>query len=277
MLQLAGEEIEAVSVGGLETCIGLPRHKLCFDIGRGPRSAVAMSTVAFTHSHIDHMGGIAHHVATRALLGMGPPTYLVPAPVEAHFHGLLDAFRKIDGSELPCTVIPAHPGQDVPLPKGRFIRPFSAVHTLPALGYSLWRHHTTLRSELVGADQDTIRAARDRGEAVSIQAPIPLIAFSGDSRIEVLEREPVMRQAKLLIMEVTFLDQRVPVDKARENGHIHLDEVIQRADLFENEAILFTHLSARYRYEEALEILAQRLPDGLKERVHLLERPAWCP
>jgi ribonuclease Z len=78
-------------------------------------------------------------------------------------------------------------------------------------------------------------------------------------------------------MEVTFLDQRVPVDKARENGHIHLDEVIQRADLFENEAILFTHLSARYRYEEALEILAQRLPDGLKERVHLLERPAWCP
>ena len=276
MLSLAGEEINAVSVAGLETCIELPRHKLCFDIGKGPRSAVNMSTVCFTHSHIDHMGGIAHHVATRSMLSMTPPTYLVPSEIQAPLNRLLDAFREIDGSDLPCTIRPVDPGDEIDLSKGRFLRVFKAHHTLPCVGYSLWRRSTRLKSELQGSDRETIRAARLRGEAVSVDVMHPLVAFTGDSRIDVVECEAVVREAKLLIMEVTFLDDRVPVQKARYNGHIHLDEVIERADLFSNEAILFTHLSARYRYKEALEILGKRLPASLKERVTLLPRPAWC-
>ena len=71
-------------------------------------------------------------------------------------------------------------------------------------------------------------------------------------------------------MEVTFIDERVSVESARKNGHIHLDEVIERADLFQNKAIWFTHLSARYREHEAKQVLASRLPDSLKDRVTLL-------
>jgi ribonuclease Z len=276
MLELAGTQVDAVSVAGLETCIQLPRHKLAFDIGRGPRSAVGLSTVAFTHSHVDHMGGLAHHVATRSLLGMDPPTYLVPSEVEMDFHALLDALRKIDGSQMPCTVIPARPGEDIPLPSRRFLRPHAAVHTLPALGYSLWREQTRLRPEFRDKSQEEIRDASNRGEEVSEEAAVALVAFTGDSRIEILERESALREAKLLIMEVTFLDGRVDVERARDNGHTHLDEVIERADLFQNEAILFTHLSARYRFAEAAQILERRLPDSLKERVTLLRRPAWC-
>ena len=73
-----------------------------------------------------------------------------------------------------------------------------------------------------------------------------------------------------MIMEVSFIDDRVSVESARKNGHIHLDEVIARADLFQNKAILFTHLSARYREQEAVQALEARLPDTLKERVTLL-------
>jgi len=207
---------------------------------------------------------------------MDPPTYLLPAQVQAPFERLLDAFREVDGSDLPCTIKPVHAGDEVNLGKGRFLRVFGAVHTVAAVGYSLWQNRTQLIPELHGSDQATIRAARQRGEQVAIDTPHPLVAFTGDSRIEIVDREPVVRQAKLLIMEVTFLDDRVPVEKARANGHIHLDEVIERADAFENEAILFTHLSARYRYKEALEILARRLPERLKERVTLLPRPDWC-
>ena len=235
-----------------------------------------MSTVCFTHSHIDHMGGIAHHVATRSMLSMTPPTYLVPSEVQAPLHRLLDAFREIDGSDLPCTIRPVDPGDEIDLSKGRVVRVFKAHHTLPCVGYSLWRRSTRLKPELQGADRETIRATRMSGQSVSVDVMHPLVAFTGDSRIDVVESEAVVREAKLLIMEVTFLDERVPVKKARDNGHIHLDEVIERADLFSNEAILFTHLSARYRYKEALEILAKRLPASLKERVTLLPRPAWC-
>ena len=35
-MDLGGVNIEAISVGGLETCIQLPGAKLAFDIGRCP-------------------------------------------------------------------------------------------------------------------------------------------------------------------------------------------------------------------------------------------------
>ena len=76
-----------------------------------------------------------------------------------------------------------------------------------------------------------------------------------------------MRTAKLLILEVTFLDDQVSVEKARSTGHVHLDEVCERADLFENEALLFSHISRRYRAREVREILARRLPASLADRV----------
>ena len=214
-------------------------------------------------------------MATRSLLGMTPPTYLVPAEMVPAFHDLLDAFRKIDGSQMPCKVISTRPGEAFQMKRNCFLLPFEASHTAPAVGYGLWRKHTILRPDLKGKTQDEIRAAANRGEDVSIETSVPLVAFTGDSRIDVVDQEEVLRKAKLLIMEVTFLDDRVNVQRARENGHIHLDEVIDRAEVFENEAILFTHLSARYRYDEASRILDKRLPKTLKERVTLLPRPDW--
>ena len=45
---------------------------------------------------------------------------------------------------------------------------------------------------------------------------------------------------------------------ARRHGHIHIDELLDRASLFENDRILIMHLSARHRIEEAQEIAAQK-------------------
>ena len=52
----------------------------------------------FTHAHIDHMGGIGHHAATRSMLSMGPPTYVVLTAVVDGVERLLEAFRALDGS-----------------------------------------------------------------------------------------------------------------------------------------------------------------------------------
>ena len=101
----------------------------------------------------------------------------------------------------------------------------------------------------------------------------PILAFTGDTCIDVVEREEVVRTAKVLVMEVTFFDDRVSVENARDKGHIHLDEVLDRAELFDNEHILFTHQSARYTHREAEEICARRLPEGLRERVTVLGLP----
>ena len=269
-LELAGIAVRGVSEAGVRTVIELPGLDLAFDMGTCPRSAVRRSTVLFTHAHVDHMGALASHCATRALMGMKPPTYIVPRAVEADVHDLLDAWRRLDFSEMPCRVVPLDPGESRTLGRGLVVRPFRAVHRVPAQGYVIWRRRSRLRADLVGQDPAEIAAARQRGEAVSEWVEEPLVAFSGDTRIDALDREPSVWEARLLILEVTFFDGRVSVERARGKGHVHLDEVVRRARRFHNQAVLFTHRSLRYSLEEAEAIVDRRLPAELRERVRLL-------
>lgn len=275
-MELAGETVRAVSVGGMETCIALPRHKLGFDIGRCPPFAHALSRILFTHAHSDHMGGVVHHCTTRDLLGMKPPEYWVPAENEADFHALLEVWRRLDRSSLPCTVRPVRPGERHAIGQGRWVEVFRAPHRVPAVGYALGRERQKLKAELVGAPREEIIRRRQAGEPIHDTVDTTLVAFCGDTTIEVVDREPLVRTARLLLLEVTFLDDRVRVRDARRKGHVHLDEVIARADLFENEALLFTHVSARYSNAEMRRILGRRLPERLRGRAHVLpHEPPW--
>jgi ribonuclease Z len=266
MGQIHGVTVHALSVGGLETCLTLPGFDLAIDQGRAQPGAVFCGTVLFTHAHIDHMGAAASHCATRSLMGLPPPRYAVPAEDAAAFEALLDAWRRLDRSPLDCTVLPASPGTTVDLGRGRSARAFRSLHRVPCLGWSLWEPRKRLAPAWAGAPPAELQAARRRGEAVDLVVERPVFAYTGDTLIEVVEREAVVREAAVLFLECTFLDDRVSVASARDKGHIHLDEVIARADLFANEALVFCHLSARYRTEEAAALLAARLPPSLRAR-----------
>lgn len=51
------------------------------------------------------------------------------------------------------------------------------------------------------------------------------VAFTSDTQIEVLDQNPHLQQARVLILECTFVDDKISIAMARERGHIHLDEV----------------------------------------------------
>jgi ribonuclease Z len=68
-------------------------------------------------------------------------------------------------------------------------------------------------------------------------------------------------------MECTFLDDRKSLEAARAGCHIHLDEVIERADRFANEHVVMMHLSQLYRPDEVAGILHRRLPEPLRSKV----------
>lgn len=276
-LELLGEPVRAVSVGGLETCIQLPNEKICFDIGRCPPESVRYERVLFTHAHTDHMGGVVHHCASRDMMGMAPPAYFLPAENVEAFGDMLDAWRRLDRSDLPCTVHPVSPGDRIDLGKGRFVDVFRAYHRVPTVGYGVGHTRERLRDDLQGAPRDVIVAKRAAGEDIHQRTEVIEWAFCGDTTLAVLERQQVPRAARRLILEVTFLDDRVSVDASRNKGHIHLDEIVQKAHLLENEAILFTHVSRRYPNPQIRKILRARLPASLFERVTVLEHAApWA-
>jgi len=267
MVRLAGIEVRGLSRGGLETCIDLPELKVCFDIGRCPSEAVARPTVLFTHAHMDHMGGIAYHAATRSLYRLGPATYVVPREDQEAVAALFDAWRRLDRSDLEHQLVALSPGEEWTLPNRLRVRPFRSYHSVPCQGYGLWSVRRKLRPELAGLTTDEIVALKRAGEDPTVAVETPEVVFTGDSLIEVVEREEAVRRARLLVLEVTFLDERVSVDECRAKGHIHLDEVVERTDLFENEALLLTHFSSRYAPAEVRELLDRRLPKRLRQRV----------
>lgn len=261
-------QVGGLSIGGIETCIDIPELKLCLDVGRCPQWAVARSTVLITHAHLDHLGGLASHVGTRAMLGMAPARYVLASDEIGRVAGLLDAWRALDRSPLPAELVPLDVGQELELARDWRVRPFRSVHRIACQGYALWRCRRGLRPEFRGLPQAELRRlASEQGVSLSAEHWVPELAFPGDTRIEVVEREEVVRKARVLVLECTFLDDRVDLARVRESGHVHLDQIVERAELFENEHVILTHFSTRYAPDQVRAILAARLPPGLRERV----------
>ena len=136
LLRLAGWDIDdaSVSIGGQETCIILPSLRLAFDIGRCPQRAVYMETLCVSHCHMDHVGGAGFHAASRGMLSLPPPTFLLPPPALPALARLFEALRELDGgSDLAYLPVSLAPGGEHALAGGRHVlRPFPTVHPVPS-------------------------------------------------------------------------------------------------------------------------------------------------
>ncbi len=262
-------KLEGSSVAGIETCIEVPSLRLVLDMGRCTQSAIHQPLVLLSHGHLDHMGAIAQHAARRSMLRMGESTYLVPAAVARDVEELFNAAGRLDGQVIPRRVVPLSPGEEFRITKQRWVRPFETYHRVPSQGYTVWERRHRLRSEFHGLPGARLAELRKSGVNIEASQDIALLSFTGDTRIEVLERTPELQHSETLIMETTFLDHRMSVEDARSSGHIHLDEVLERAELLPRGEVVMSHFSARYSDEEVQRIVLSRLPDELHGVVKL--------
>ena len=71
-------------------------------------------------------------------------------------------------------------------------------------------------------------------------------------------------------MEITFCDDSVSPESAKQHGHTHIEDVVQGAHLLQNEHILVMHLSARHSWKEVEKAIAKKLPRELSQRMTVL-------
>jgi ribonuclease Z len=263
-------DLSGVSVAGVETCIEVPGMRLLLDLGACPRSAVSQPVVLVSHGHLDHIGAIANHAARRALLGMSAGVYVVPRAIAADVEVLFNAAGQLDGQTIPRRVVALAPGEEHALGKGRVVRAFETFHRVPSQGYTVWETRSRLRPELRDVPGPQLGELRRQGVVIDEVREVPRLSFTGDTRVEVLERTPELQHTECLVIEASFLNDLVPKAEAREMGHIHLDELIDRAELLPKTDVVFSHFSARYSPQDVFDILARRLSDELREVVRPL-------
>lgn len=258
------------SIAGIETCIEVPTLKVLLDLGRCSRTAVTFPVALVSHGHLDHMGAIAHHAARRSMMHMEEGVYVVPRRVVGQTEALLDAAGDLDGQVIPRRVIPLSPGEEYALSKSRYVRAFETFHRVPSQGYTVWERRHRLRDEFRNLEGARLGELRRSGVVIDETYETPLLSFTGDTRVEVLERNPELQRTETLVIETTFLDDRVTVEGAREMGHIHLDEILDRRDLLPKTEVVLSHFSARYDDREVRRIVERRLPDSLRGVVRTL-------
>jgi ribonuclease Z len=189
----------------------------------------------------------------------------VPAEAAADAAAWLAASERLENVGYGVDVVAASPGDRVRLRNDRELRVLPGRHRVPTVGYLFSEVRHKLRAELEGLPGVEIAERRARGETVTRREEIPLLAYPGDCSPEVFDAAPELFEARVLLIECSFVLPE-DVDRAREYAHIHLNDLVARASLFRNEAIVLTHFSLRYRNEQIREALAH-LPDGLRERV----------
>lgn len=176
---------------------------------------------------------------------------------------------------MPVDAVGLQPGEEMALRGDTWVRAFPTVHPVPSQGYLLLSRRHKLRPEYAGLPGPEIRALRERGVAVTEAVDSPEVAFTGDTSLEFVdlccEKDPQVLKAKLLILELTFVDDDVTPEGAREMGHGHVQDLLARIDRFRDVGhVLLIHFSARYKAQQVREALEAHLPDWFKAKCTLL-------
>ncbi len=260
--------IRGISVGGVYTSLAVPELGLLFDAGASPRSLAAIDTILLSHAHVDHAGALPALLGIRALHGKSkPPRVVMPAEVVDDLLAALHSLSKLQRWPLEIEAIGMAPGDELALRGDLAVRAVRTFHPVPSLAYVIVRKVAKLRPELAGLAGPEIAARRRAGEDVSVYDERLELAYATDTLVQALDHAPELLRARVLIVEATFLDDRKTLEAARAGCHIHLDEIVERADRFENEHVVLMHFSQLYRPDEIAALLDARVPPALRKRI----------
>jgi ribonuclease Z len=260
------------SMAGISTSIVFPDADCCFDVAQGLPFQVPVNNILLTHGHMDHSSGLPYLVGQKAMMGQAPPNVYMPEPLLRPMRQLMRLWEEIDGHSYQYQFRSTTLGEEYPLKAPYFFRAVPAYHRVAAQGYVVYARKKRLKPEYRNLDSWNLGDLRKKGVEIDERIDEPIVAFSGDTKIEFLNT-PDVRAARVLVLEVTYWDDKKSVENARTWGHIHLTELLERLEQISSEKIVLIHASARYASNYLREILDARIPEHIKHRVELFPRP----
>lgn len=217
-------------------------------------------TFLITHAHMDHAAGIPYIISQKALIKAPPATFYMHPEMVEPMENIMKEWLKIDGHQYTFEFLPVEVGVKYQLDNNHYFKPFKTFHRVPSVGYTIFETRKKLKTEFLNSTQQEILDQKSRGVELTEEISLPMFSYTGDTTMDFWSANPEVLTSKVLFMEVTYWDTKKSIDEAREWGHIHLYEVIDRLDDFKGEKIVFTHLSSRYSVEYARSILQKEVP-----------------
>jgi ribonuclease Z len=267
--------IEGRSRAGHETFFRIRELGIALDVGRCPDLLVPMPHVFVTHAHLDHAVGIPFYAGQRHLQRMPVGRVYVPSEAAGDVRALLGVYEKMANTRFEeIEVIGVAAGEEVRFGRTHLARAYAATHRVAARAYEFIevRHH--LREEFLERDPAEIARMRREGATVDEEYRRSMLFYTGDTDRGLLETCDALYRSEVLMIECSFvLDGHQ--DRAAQYRHIHLDDLADFADRFENELVILTHFSRRYSREEIRDAVRRRLPHALRERVRLALPEPW--
>jgi ribonuclease Z len=258
------------SRAGEGTLILLPQLRLALDAGRPHRALPPMSTVLVSHGHLDHVGAVAYWASQRFLGAMRHGTLLAPEAIADTVRRLLELHAELEGGRpYDVEVVPVKDGGVFTLRKDMELAFFATDHWVPTLGARLmWQKHH-LRPELAGLPEAEIVRRRLAGEEVDETLLLPLLSYTADTGPGLFTAHPEALDAEVVLLECSFWR---PADRgrAREFGHLHLDDLFAIAPSLTCRHLVVLHPSRRHRLAEASRIVHEEIEPRLAGKAHSL-------
>ncbi len=276
-----GYSLKGFSVSGLATYIQIPEMDCVFDLGECPLSAVGLNHVFLSHAHGDHSRCLMRHFSLRRMMGIShPATYYMPDFLVENFRALVRAEAVFEGVSLERImypeIVPVVAGAEaIPLAmrKDLLVQGFRVRHSVPSMGFTIFRTKKKLKPEFWGQSPAQLIAARSAGQVLETQIIDPEVVFIGDCIGTSLWEQDHIWKARTVMIECTFImdDEK---EMARKKGHTHISEIVQvlteLGDRIQSKHIVLKHFSLKYSREMILAEVERQIPDAFKERILLL-------
>jgi len=262
--------IKAISSGGVENCFLLPDYHIAFDIGRSPEEFISANKIFISHGHLDHAAGLPYYFSQRSLKNMKSAVVYVPEKIEKPLTQILELWQEIEKFKYPKQLVAFNKDDTTSISKEIFIKAIQSYHRVPSLGYVLYRKVTKLKQRYLSLSGKQIEKLKRQNKDIFNEQVQSLFCYSGDTDIRFIQKNESVQNAKVLLLECTYIDDKKTSANAKKWGHIHLDDIIENEHLFKNEKIYLFHFSRRYSKKYILSILEMKLPDSLKERIEII-------